>query len=79
MIFERQHTRFSTFKTYHFRQYCAQLKQLFRAADPLRGTTVSTEQTCTIKCRRQNVNSKLKMKNLDVNTNSKLDVKILIN
>ena len=46
-----QNTRFSTFKTNHFRQYCAQLKQSFRAADPLRGTIVSIEQTCTIKCR----------------------------
>jgi hypothetical protein len=40
-----QHTRFVTFKTNHFRQYCAQLKQSFRAADPLRATTVSIEPT----------------------------------
>ena len=46
---------------------------------PLRGTIVSIEQTCTIKCRGQNVNSKFKMKNQVVNTNSKLDVKIIIN
>jgi len=66
MIFVRQHTHFITFKTnhnnYHFRQYCARLKQSFRAADPLRGSTVSIEQIYTIKCRRQNVNSKFKMK-----------------
>ena len=57
----------------------AQLKQSFRAADPLRGTIVSIEQTCTIKCRRQNFNSKFKIKNRNVNTNSKLNVKIIIN
>ena len=79
MILVTQSIRFITFKTNHFRQYCAQLKQSFRAADPLRGTIVSIEQTCTIKCRRQNLNSKFKMKNRNVNTNSKLNVKIIIN
>ena len=79
LILVTQTGRFITFKTNFYRQYFAQLKQSFRAADPLRGTIVSIEQTCTIKCRRQNLNSKFKMKNRNVNTNSKLDVKIIIN
>ena len=44
LILVTQTGRFITFKTNFCRQYFAQLKQSFRAADPLRGTIVSIEQ-----------------------------------